>query len=138
MSYSINPVGEDRCVFLSYEGEVPAVELSAARYEADAILDQRQWHRLIVDVTQLQSMPRTAELIDFAGGLSATVSRARRVGLVVRPEQDRLARLIQKLARRGRLFLASFLDPAKAIRWVKQSTPARQKLGRNQKEQLAS
>lgn len=136
MSYFINPVGEDRCVFLSYEGEVPAVELSAARYEADALLDQRQWHRLIVDVTQLQSMPRTAELIDFAGGLSATVSRARRVGLVVRPEQDRLARLIQKVARRGRLFLTSFMDPDKATLWVKRSTLQRQMLGRNRRENV--
>ena len=41
MSYSINPVGEDRCIFLSYEGEVPIAELSAARYETDAMLDQR-------------------------------------------------------------------------------------------------
>src|SRR5688572_16321196 len=113
MPYFINPVGEDRCVFLSYQGELPAVELSAARYEADAMLDQRQWQRLVVDVTQLQSAPSTPELIDFAGRLSSTVSRARRVALVVRPEQERLARLLQKVARRGRLFLTCFLDPNK-------------------------
>lgn len=133
MSYSINPVGEDRCVFLSHEGEMPAVELSAARHEADAILDQRQWHRLVVDITRLQSVPRTPELIDFAGGLSSTVSRARRVALVVRPEQERLARLLQKFARRGRLFLTYFLDPDKANLWVKQS-PRRQIMGRKGKE----
>jgi hypothetical protein len=69
MSYFINPVGEDRCVFLSYEGEMPAVELSAARYEADAVLDQRRWHRLVVDVTQLQSVPTVPELFDFASEL---------------------------------------------------------------------
>ena len=134
MSYSIKPVGEDRCIFLSYEGEMPAVELSAARCETDAILDQRQWHRLVVDVTQLQSVPRTSELIDFAGGLSSTVSQARRVALVVRPEQERLAELLQKVARRGRLFLTCFLDPRKAALWVKQSTPNRQKLGRSGNE----
>ena len=133
MSYFINPVGEDRCVFLSYEGEMPAVELSAARHETDAMLDQRQWHRLVVDITQLQTVPRTPELIDFAGGLSSTVSRARRVALVVRPEQERLARLLQKFARRGRLFLTYFLDPDKANLWVKQS-PRRQIMGRNRKE----
>jgi hypothetical protein len=112
---------------------MPAVELSAARHEADAILDQRQWHRLVVDITQLQSVPRTPELIDFAGGLSSTVSRARRVALVVRPEQERLARLLQKFARRGRLFLTYFLDPDKANLWVKQS-PRRQIMGRKGKE----
>jgi hypothetical protein len=134
MSYFINPVGEDRCVFLSYEGEIPPVELSAARHEADAILDQRQWHRLVVDITRIQSVPRTSELIDFARGLSSTVSRSRRVAVVVRPEQERLARFFQKVARRGRLFLTCFLEPNKATLWVKNSTPDRQMLGRNGKE----
>ena len=133
MSHFINPVEEDRCVFLSYEGEMPAVELSAARHETDAILDQRQWRRLVVDVTQLQSLPRTSELIDFAGGLASTASRARRVALVVRPEQERLARLLQKVARRGHLFLTCFLDRNKATLWVNQS-PRRQMMGRNGKE----
>jgi hypothetical protein len=101
MSYFINPVREDRCVFLSYEGETPAVELSAARYEADAVLDRRRWHRLVVDVTQLQSVPTALELFDFASGLSSNI------------------------ARRGRVFLTYFLDPGKAALWVKQS-PGRQ------------
>jgi hypothetical protein len=133
MSYFINPVGEDRCVFLSYEGETPVVELSAARYEADAVLDQHRWHRLVVDITQLQSVPTVPELFDFASGLSSGISRARRVALVVRPEQERQARLFQKVARRGRVFLTYFLDPDKATLWVKQS-PCRQIMGRNGKE----
>ena len=123
MSYFINPVREDRCVFLSYEGEMPAVELSASRYEADAVLEQHRWHRLVVDVTQLQSVPTALELLDYASGLSSNLSRARRVALVVRPEQERLARLVQKVARRGRVFLTYFLDPDKAALWVKQSPP---------------
>lgn len=136
MSYSINPVEANRCMCLSYEGQIPPAELSAARYEADAMLDQRQWHRLVVNVTQLQSAPRTSELIDFAMGLSSTVSR-RRVAVVVRPEQEGQARLLQKVARHGRLFLTCFLDPDKATHWVKQSTPVRQKLGHNRKEKDA-
>ena len=133
MSYFINPVGEDRCVFLSYEGETPAVELSAARYEADAVLDRRHWCRLVVDVTQLQSVPTALELFDFVSGLSSDISRARRVALVVRPEQERHARLVQEIARRGRVFLTYFLDPDMAALWVKQS-PARQIMGRKRKE----
>lgn len=133
MSYFIHPVAEDRCVFLSYEGETPVADLSAARYEADAILDQRQWNRLVVDITQIQSVPRTSEIVDFASGLSSTVFRARRVAVVVRPEQERQASLFQNIARRGRFFLTCFQDPDKAIRWVKESTPQRQMLGRNGK-----
>ena len=125
MSHFINPVRADRCVFLSYEGETPAVELSAARYEADAVLDERRWHRLVVDVTQLQSVPTALELFDFASGLSSNSTRARRVALVVRPEQERHARLVQEVARRGRVSLTYFLDPDEATLWVKQS-PGRQ------------
>lgn len=69
MSYFINPVGDYRCAFPSYEGEMPAAELSAARYEVHAVLEQRRWHRLVVDVTQLQSVPTVPELFDFANGL---------------------------------------------------------------------
>jgi hypothetical protein len=112
---------------------MPAVELSAARYEANAVLDQHRWHRLVVDVTQLQSVPTALELFDFAGGLSSSISRAKRVALVVRPEQERHARLVQEVARRGRVFLTYFLDPDKAVLWVKQS-PGRQIMGRNGKE----
>jgi hypothetical protein len=112
---------------------MPAVEVSAARYEADAVLDQHRWHRLVVDVTRLQSVPTIPELFDFASGLSSNISRTRRVALVVRPEQERNARLVQKVARRGRVFLTYFLDPHKAALWMKQS-PRRQIMGRNGKE----
>ena len=134
MSYFINPVGEDRCVFLSYEGELPAVEASAARYEVDAVLEQHRWHRLVVDVTQLQSVPTVPELFDFASGLASNTSRARRVALVVRPEQEPHARLVQKVAGHGRVFLTYFGDPDQAALWVTQSTPGGSTIGRNGKE----
>lgn len=135
MSYFIHPIADDRCISLSYEGQMPPVELAAASYEADAMLDQHQWHRLVVDITQLQSMPRTSELIAFASRVSSSVSPARRVALVVRPDQEHQARLFQKVARRGRSFLTYFLDLAKATGWVRQTTPNRQTLGRNGKEE---
>ncbi len=34
MSYFINPVEEEQCVFLTYEGEMPPIEAVAVRYEA--------------------------------------------------------------------------------------------------------
>ena len=110
MSYFINPVGEDRCVFLSYEGETPAVELSAARYEADAVLDRRHWHRLVVDVTQLQSVPTALELFDFcqriilehlsdeargAGG-SPRAGASRQTGSRSRPPRARVPQLFSR------------------------------------------
>jgi len=99
----------------------------------DAVLDQHHWHRLLVNVTQLQSVPTARELLAFARGLSSIISQTRRVALVVRPEHERHARLFQNVARRGRVFLTYFLDPDKATLWVKQS-PRRQIMGRNGKE----
>lgn len=130
MSYFINPVGEDRCVYLSCVGEISAVELTAARGEADTVLDQHRWRHLVVDVTELQSVPTVPELFDLASGLSSNIYRTRLVALVVRPEQERYARIFQKIARRGRVFLTYFLDLDKATLWMKQSS-GRQVMGRN-------
>lgn len=126
MSYFMNTVEEDRCVFISYEGEMTALQLSATRYEAEGVLHQRHWNRLVVDVTQWQSVLTTSELFDFARGLSSRISRATRVALIVRPEQERHAALIQKIARKGRVFLTYFMDPEKAMGWMKQAEPRRQ------------
>jgi hypothetical protein len=58
MSYFINPAEDDRCLSVSYEGEMPPVELSAARYEANGVLDQRHWDRMVVE--RLSQNPWTA------------------------------------------------------------------------------
>ena len=134
MSYFINPVEEDRCVFMSYEGETPVAEFSTARSEANGVLDERHWNRLLVDVSRLQSAPKARELLNLAKGLSSSVSRPTRVALVVRPEQEPHARLLQKAARTRRVFLAYFLAPERAVAWVRQTALGRQAIGRKGKE----
>lgn len=130
MSYFVNPVEEDKCVFLIHEGEMSALELSAARYEANGVVNHRNWNRLVVDITQLQSVPAPLELYAFAKGLASSVSHATRVALVIRPDQERHARIFEKATRKGRLFLTYFLGPEKALAWVKQPRLVRQKLAR--------
>lgn len=134
MAYSVQATADDRCVFLFHTGDLPATELSAARSEADALLDQHQWHHPIVDVTRSRSVPRPLELLTFARGLPAIASRPRRVAVAVRPDQEQQARLIEKLARRGRLFLAYFLDRDKASAWLRRTLPRTLTLGRNGRE----
>ena len=119
MSYFINSVEEDQCVVLSYEGEMPPLEASAARYEATGVLDQRRWKRMVVDVTQLRSIPTRVQLFDFARSLSSRASPRMRVALVVRPEQAPQAKLVEKVARNDRVFLTYFLDPEQATAWIK-------------------
>ena len=133
MSYLINPVEEDRCVLLSFEGETPVVEFSTARSEANGVLDERHWNRLLVDVSRLPSAPEARELFDLAKGLSSSVSRPTRVALVVRPEQEPHARLLQKAARTRRVFLAYFLALERAVSWMRQTALVRQAIGRKGK-----
>ena len=136
MSYFINPVEQDQCVFLSHEGETPPTELSAARREANSLLSDRHWHRIVVDVTQSRSAHKPPRLIDFARTLSSDGMHRARVALVVRPEQIPSARLVEKVARHGSVFLTYFLDPEKAMAWVKQTAFRRQTIGRNGKEEV--
>ena len=135
MPHSIHPDEDDRCVFLSYEGDMPPLELSAARYEAGGALARLHWKRLVVDVTQLDSKPTPAQLYDHARAMSSDFPRGARVALLVRPEQVPAARLVEKVARKGQLFLTYFLDPDKAMAWVNQINRPTQIIGRNQKEQ---
>jgi hypothetical protein len=119
MPYLINPVENDRCVFVSYAGEMPSVELSTVRGEANRLLGQRRWGRLVIDVTQLQSAPTPAQLFDQTKAIAAEVPRGVRVALLIRPDQLEAARLIERIARHDGVVLAYFHDAAKALAWVK-------------------
>lgn len=121
MAYSIYPMEDVQSVFLLHTAELSAEELSAARTEAHAVLDQRGWNRLLVDVTLLRSVPTFLELRDYARNPDACPSRPLRVALLVRPGQERPAKLFEKTARHGRVFVTYFVDPDQAVAWLKQT-----------------
>ena len=122
MSYSINPVKEDECVFLTYEGDLSLIEIIATRYEASALLATKRWKRIVVDTTELQSLLTEQELFEVAKGLSEDLPRNARIALVVRPEQEAHAKLIESAARNEGVLLAFFLDVEEATAWVKETT----------------
>ena len=129
MAYCIKPIEEEGCLSLSYEGEIPPREIAAARYEAYGLLNARRWSRIMVNLTQLRSVPTAPQLFDFAKGFTGQIPPSARVALVVRPEQVRHANLVEKLARKDGVFLSYFVDPGKAVRWMQRSQPFRRKLG---------
>lgn len=88
MPYSINPAKDDQCLFLTYEGEMPPIEVVAVRYEATGVLVANGWERMVVDITELRSFT-AMELFVFAKGLSSDLPESARVAFVVRPEQAR-------------------------------------------------
>jgi len=127
MSYFINPVKEDQCVFLSYEGEMPLVEAVAVRYEAARLLLQRHWNRLVVDITQLLSVTEM-DLPKFAKDVISTLPRGARVALVIRLDQRKYASLIENFARSDGVLVTFFFDADEATKWVKRVERRKQEL----------
>jgi len=119
MSCVINPVKEDLCVYLTYEGHCSMIEIMSARYEANALLSARHWNRIVVDITGLLSRFVAHEVFAFAKSLSADLPASVRVALVARPDQAKQAKLIENVARNDGLFLSFFLDVDKATIWAK-------------------
>ncbi len=119
MSCYINPVKEDLCVYLTYEGNCSMVEIMSARYETNALLEARRWNRIVVDITGLLSQFAAHELFALAKGLSADLPESARVALVARPDQAKQAKLIESVARNDGLFLSFFLDVEEATTWAK-------------------
>jgi hypothetical protein len=121
MPYSINPVKADQCVFVTYEGKLTPVEIMAARYEASALLAKKRWKQIVVNIARLQSTPTTMELIHLASDLSSDLPPGTRIALVVRPDQVKDAKLVERVARIEGVFLTHFPEPDQAVLWVKQS-----------------
>ena len=119
MPYFIKPVEEDQCVLLTYQGEVPPIEMVAVRYEANALLAAKHWNQMVVDVSALQTTPTAWELFKFASGLSSDLPRDARLALVVRPEQTKHAKLIERVARNDGISLFCFFSIEEATVWVK-------------------
>lgn len=128
MSYYINPVESDCCVYLSYEGKLSPEEVAATQCEVAELLQTMSWRRMVVDVTHVRSDRTPWELFDAARGIGRRPHYAR-VALVVRPEQVRSVQLIEKAARKDGLFLTYFIDADKAAAWVKQINFPRRTIG---------
>ena len=118
MSCFINSVKEDLCVYLTYEGNCSMIQIMSARYEANALLAEKRWNRIVVDITGLLSKFAAQELFEFARGLSADLPESVRVALVARSDQAKQAKLIETVARNDGLFLSFFLEVEEAKIWV--------------------
>ena len=119
MPYFINPVKADQCVFVTYEGKLTRVEIMAARYEANELLSMKGWNRIVVDFTELTSVPTALDLIDLASDLSSDLPRSTRIALVVRPDQVKDAKLVESIARIEGVFLTYFFEIEEATIWAK-------------------
>lgn len=118
MSCIIESVKEEQCVFITYNGIMPPVRIMAARYEAAGVISRRRWHKVVVNIVALQCNFNALELIHLARDLSSDLSPKDRIALVIRPEQEKQAGIIQHVAQMDGLCLNYFFNPAAARSWV--------------------
>ena len=123
MPYFINPIEDEKCIFLTCEGEMLPAEAVAIRYEAIGLLAAKGWNRIVVDGTELKSVSTALESFEFARELSSELPRSARIALVVRPEQARPAELARKTVPYEGALLSVFSDPEFAAAWVKAPRP---------------
>jgi len=97
-------------------------EAASARQAVSQVLASRRSTRLLIDATAIQAVSNPSHLFDFGVWLARNLPRAGRVALVVRPDQVRHARLIERAARNAGAFLTYFTDRQKAQRWGQGST----------------
>ena len=126
MSCVINPITEDQCVFVTYEGEMAAIEMMAARCEAIELVAKKRWNRMVVDITRLQCQLSKMELIDLASDLLSDLPTSARIALVIRQDQITAGKLIERVARIEGAFLSCFSDAEQATTFVKGIEPQMQ------------
>jgi hypothetical protein len=95
MACFVNPIEGERCVCLSFEGEIPPRELATMGCEAQRLVNARPWLRIMVDITQLRSSLTVPRLLDFAKVLSGQIPRNAQLALVARPDQAQHANLLE-------------------------------------------
>ena len=105
-------------MFLTYEGEMPPVEVVAARCEAVALLAAKQWNRIIVDLAASKSI-KSLEALEFVKELNTDSLRQARVALVVHPDQVGHLQLIMEASQNNGVTLSLFSDVESATVWVK-------------------
>lgn len=123
MSCVINPVKEDQCVFLMYEGNLSPIEIMAARYEANAVLTKRHWSRIVLDISRLRSQLNCQALLELTSGVSLVTPHKIQVALLANVEQIRYAKFSAELVHTDGVSLIIFFNVKQAMTWAKENDP---------------
>jgi len=102
--------------------DVTLAEAAAARLAVIDLSVSQRPERLVIDATAIEALPKPSRLFDFVKWFARSLPHKARVALVVRPDQIRHARLIERAARKAGAFLTYFIDRDKAQRWVQGPT----------------
>jgi hypothetical protein len=128
MSYHL--ISTDNCVLLTCEDISSLDEMTAAWREVRDELAKQSLNRVLVDVTALRTCPATAELFDLAKLLwHDGFPGFRRIALVVRWDQSRIAKLLEMLVRTLGMWLTVFVSEEQAEAWVLEGAQDEQAVG---------
>ena len=126
MKYTMLPSQKEKCVFLTCTGNLSLAEMTTAWWEVQRVLAELGWKRILVDVTDLQSGPDTAELFDLAKLFWRDFPPTGRMALVVRWDQSTLAKLLETMLRSVGVFLTAFVSDEMAETWLVENAKKRQ------------
>jgi hypothetical protein len=119
MPHALDSVPKPEGPLASREADITLTEAESGQQAIIQLLASHQPTRLLIDATAIRPVPTPSHLFDFVKSLSHSLPRAARVVLVVRPDQVRHSRLIERAARKTGTFLTYFTDRQKAQRWVR-------------------
>ena len=118
MSYFIIPATNDNCVFLTCEGDVTVSEMTTAWHEVQEILGKKGWKRVLMDITALESSPKTEELFDLAKLFWKGFPEDGRIALVIGWDHAKFATLLEMLVRTVGIYLTAFVSEIQAEAWI--------------------
>ena len=93
-------------------------DLVEAWRDVHRVLDAIGSYRVFMDVTALKNCPEAAEWFDLAKLLWRDFPQGGRIALVVRWDQSRFAKLLERLVLRVGSYLAVFASEEQAEAWI--------------------
>ncbi len=129
MSYFVNPTQEERCVFLTCEGDMTLAEMASVWREVQKSLAETGWKRVLMDITTLRTKPEMGELFDLAKLYWRNFPAGGRIALVIRWDQSRFAKLLEMLVRSVGVYLTVFVSEEQAEAWIRDDSPHKHRSG---------
>ena len=118
MTYSIVSIPIQQYIFVVHIGSTYRRELDQAWQAAIADLEEKHWHRLLVDIRAVMNTIPASEMYDFIARLRERLASNIRIALVVREDQRADARFIENVARNRAMNLQFFVNMQPALSWL--------------------
>ena len=118
MGYTLEFAEHDKYVNLVFDGELSIKELEIARREANLVLQDLNWHRLLIDASQTSSTLSVAENFEFTKGHPAKFPFGTRHAIIYSPELYEDFRFIVNVAQNRGVLMQLFTDRDEAVGWL--------------------